>query len=263
MRKLSNKKINLLFFLFALVTASIACNFPVAVEVIGEAVSQKCETVDRETYVLAAEKLGQTPETPSDPNSAVYEVCYEVNSKILRNQNPDPISARMYEGNKQEENPGAAPEGNTQPGVDGSDGEKGSVPAGTYIGVNPEPRGDWETVEDKFIIEIAEDGIVSGTRVYIIKRDSVGPNCTVHFENGHSQTFSGYITGASGLVTVTNESFDIWDDSGCPEGSYKINNTDFVCDLSPITITGNQLEIVSKASDGNSLCGGVFQATKK
>lgn len=263
MRKLAESNIKLLFFLFALVTASIACAFPDAVEVLGEAVSQKCDTVDRETYVVAAQYLDQTPETPSDPESARYEVCYEINSKILENQKPEPISARMYEGNTQEENPGAAPEWNTQPGVDGSEGEIGSVPAGTYIGVNPEPRGDWVSVEDKFIIEIAEDGTVSGTRVLIIKRDSVGPNCTVHFENGHTQTFSGYITGPSGLVTVTNESYDIWDDSGCAEGSYKKNNTDFVCDLSPITITGNQLEIVSKASDGNSLCGGVFQATKK
>lgn len=263
MKKLAESKIKLSFFLFALVTASIACAFPDAVEVLGEAVSQKCDTVDRQTYELAAQYLDQTPETPSDPDSVRYEVCYEINSKMLDNPNPAPISARMYEGNKQEENPDAAPEGNTQPGVDGSEGEIGSVPAGTYIGVNPEPRGDWVLAEDKFIIEIAEDGIVSGTRVFVIKRDSVGPNCTVHFENGHTQTFSGYITGPNGLVTVTNESYDIWDDSGCSEGSYKKNNTDFVCDLSPITITGNQLEIVAKASDGNSLCGAVYQATKK
>lgn len=252
MRKFSDTKINIFIFILVLIAAAIACNYPDAAEVIAEAAIEKCETVSRDTYVIAAKSLGQTPETPSDPESAVYEVCYQFN-------NPNPVSARMYGGNKPEEAPDASPEENTQQGESESEGKSEPVPAGTYIGDNLETPPDWELVEGEFIIEIAEDGTVSGSRIFTIKKESVGPTCTWRWENGHTTIISGHISGANGYVTVENDSYTISDSSDCG-GSNNHQTFESVCDRAQITISGEQMEI---NGDGSSGCGFVFTATRQ
>jgi hypothetical protein len=107
MKKLFGEKTQITVFILVLMVVSIACNYPDAVEVIAEAAIEKCETVSRDSYEIAAKTLGQTPETPNDPASAVYEVCYQKN-------NPNPVSVRMY-GDYQSD-------------------AKNTIPAGTYTG---------------------------------------------------------------------------------------------------------------------------------
>jgi hypothetical protein len=247
MRKLSDPKISI--FILVLIASAIACNFPDATEVIIEAAMEKCETVSRDRYVIAAKSLGQTPEIPSDPESAVYEVCYQFN-------NPSPVSARMYGGNKQEEE---APDGPSEENKQQVEGVSATVLAGTYIGDNLDIPPDWELVESEFIIEIAEDGTVSGSRIYIIEKDSVGTTCTWHWENGHTTNISGHISGANGNVTVENESYTISDSSDCG-GSNNHKTFESVCDDAQITIFGQHMEI---NGDGSSDCGFVFTATKQ
>ena len=255
MRKFSDTKIKIFIFILVLIAASIACIFPDAVEVIVEAATEKCETVSRDTYEIAAKTLGQTPETPSDPESVVYEVCYQFN-------NPNPVSAQMHGGNKQEEAPDTPPEDISQQGEGESEGKSEPVPAGTYIGDNLEVPSDWELVEGEFIIEVAEDGTVSGFRIFIIKKESVGPTCTTHWENGHTTIITGHISGANGYVTVENDSYTIWDSSDCG-GANNHKTFESVCDGAQITISGEQMEINSTNGDGNSGCGFVYTATKQ
>jgi hypothetical protein len=57
----------------------------------------------------------------------------------------------MIDGDKLEDNEPIESEGKT------------NIPAGTYIGDNLEIPPDWELVEGEFIIDIAEDGTVSGS----------------------------------------------------------------------------------------------------
>ena len=133
------------------------------------------------------------------------------------------------------------------------------VPAGTYVGDNGEVPPDWELVEGEFIIEVAEDGTVTGSRIYVIKKESVGATCTWRRENGHTTSISGLMTGANGNVTVENESYTVSDSSDC--GGSNIHRTfESVCDAAEITVSGEQMEI---SGDGSSDCGFVFTATKE
>jgi len=140
-----------------------------------------------------------------------------------------------------------------------SEGKSEPVPVGTYIGDNGGIPPDWELVEGEFIIEVAGDGTVSGSRIYIIKKESVGGTCTWRWENGHTTSISGYISGANGYVTVENDSYTISDSSDCG-GSNNHQTFESVCDAAQITISGEQMEI---HGDGSSGCGIVFTATKQ
>ena len=53
------------------------------------------------------------------------------------------------------------------------------------------------------------------------------------------------------------------DDSSCSYGSYNLKTYEIVCDRSELMITGDDLEIVTKSSDGDSLCGSVYRASKQ
>ena len=135
--------------------------------------------------------------------------------------------------------------------------------AGTYIGQDIEKPPDWDLVQAEFTIAITEEGVVSGTRVYSIRRESVGPNCSTIYESTHTTHFSGQIVTTEGIISVTTTTENVTDDSSCSWGSYKLKTYETVCDLSLITITGDQLEIVTKASDPGSACGAVFTASRQ
>ena len=141
--------------------------------------------------------------------------------------------------------------------------EADSSIAGRYIGKEIDKPPDWDLVEAQFFIDIADDGTVSGSRIYKIRMESVGPMCTTHYESTHTASFSGQITGSKGIMTVSSKTDNLVDDSSCSNGSYNLKTYDFVCEQSELTISGNDLEIVTKSSDKNSLCGAVFQATKQ
>jgi hypothetical protein len=107
MKKLSTLKIKILINILALTAATLACNFSgvkdMVEEAIQEEVYEKCAPVDRAEYERAAAELGIAPETPINPEYAVYEVCY-----INDNGHEVVRSIRMSEGYRPED-----PEDNT------------------------------------------------------------------------------------------------------------------------------------------------------
>jgi hypothetical protein len=251
-----------LLVLFALITVTLACNFSDLRDMVQEEAGfTKCRPVDRATYEWAAEYLGEVPETPKYPEGAVYKVCF-----ANANGQGGITSIRMSDGKRTNEgesdNPitsNQAESGNVTALTPADDEYVGSIPAGTYIGVNLEIPHDWELIEGEFIINIAADGTVSGSRIFIIKRESVSPTCTWRWENGHNTTISGHISGADGTVTVDNDSYTISDASNC--GGLNNHQTfESVCDKAQITISGDLLIITGDGSDG---CGFIFQAAKQ
>lgn len=116
MTELSEAKVGIAITLLLLIAASIACNHPLAGEAIQDAMSERCVEIDRSTYETLAAELGQTPETPKYPESAVYEACtHEKVGGIDLYGNEGKISSvRMSEGYRPE--------------------EENKIPAGTYTG---------------------------------------------------------------------------------------------------------------------------------
>ena len=135
--------------------------------------------------------------------------------------------------------------------------------AGMYIGEQTETPPDWELVESEYFINIAEDGSVSGSRIFIIKKESVSPMCTTYYQSSYITSISGQIDGTSGIITVITNVDNLKDDSSCSYGSYNLKTYEIVCDQSELMITGDDLEIVTKSSDGDSLCGSVYRASKQ
>ncbi len=114
-------------------------------------------------------------------------------------------------------------------------------------------------LNDEFTVDVAKDGTVSGSRIYRIRKETVGTTCTWRWENGHSTTISGHVSGADGFVTVENDSYTISDGSNC-DATNNHQKFESVCEKAQITISGDQLQI---NGDGSSDCGFVFKATKQ
>jgi len=238
MNKKNILKIEKFRALLALIVVTLACNIPNVRNMVEEAFLERCYPVDRAEYERAATELGLTPETPKYPEGAVYEVCYIEKSRA----NDVLTSVRMIEGYRPTE-----------------DEDANSSPAGTYIGDNLDIPPDWELVKGEFILYVAEDGTVSGSRIYIIKKETVGTTCVWRYENGHTSIINGYISGADGYVRVENDSYTISDASDC--GGLNNHQTfESVCDEAQISISGDRLEI---NGGGSGDCGFVFTATKQ
>ncbi len=116
MKGLSEIKNQITIILLLLISASIACNYPNAGEAIQEGVSERCFEIDRNTYERLASELGQTPETPKYPESAIYEACTheKVGGFDLYGKEGEISSVRMSEGYRPE--------------------EENKIPVGTYTG---------------------------------------------------------------------------------------------------------------------------------
>ncbi len=227
-----------LLVLLALIVVTLACSIPFMQGELEEAVIEKCYPVDQAVYEKSARELGQIPKTAEYPEYAVYEVCYFGKKRTDDNI----ISVRMSEGYRPTEAEGI-----------------NSLYAGTYIGENLEVPPDWELVEGEFILKVTEDGTVSGSRIYRIRKETVGTTCTWRWENGHTTNISGHISGADGFVTVENDSYTISDGSNC-DATNNHQKFESVCEKAQITISGDQLQI---NGDGSSDCGFVYKATKQ
>ncbi len=253
-------KFYVLVFVLVLMGSSVACGISEVLQVGFEAARESCIQVSRTRYERAAEELGETPGTPKDPENAVYKVCYIED---------DLYSVRMSEGYRDEdEDENGEPaksdtdEDNEEYTEEDEKGEPGI--AGTYIGVHPPPRyEDWYRAEEEYIINIAEDGTVSGSVIVVTKRDAVTENCSTYLEYNSRSTISGHISGTSGFVTVTIYEFNYTDTTNCVSGSFESTTQDLVCDVSEITISGNQLTVFTGSSDPDVTCGYAFRATKE
>ena len=131
MSKLSVQKIQIFSFILALITASIACNYPDVVEVIGEEAMESCVTVGRSRYETVAAQLGQTPETPKYPESAVYEECYI---------EKDVTSVRMSDGYRSD--------------------EENIIPAGSYTGESNFYSTLENDIDDSFLEPVCTENTV-------------------------------------------------------------------------------------------------------
>jgi hypothetical protein len=243
---LSTKKSYNLIVLLIFFIVSIACRTPDAIQVIINSAINNCRNVSRTAYEKASYKLGQIPETPEDEETAVYQICY-ADGQI--------VSAKMFAGYKSEEDEAVDPPTKIMEGANTS-----SNTAGTYLGEFWEVPPSWELVIAEFIIVVAEDGTVSGTKKYQIERVSADYNCTTRWENGHTTLINGHlIDGTNGLVSVQTDAYTIWDSSDC--GGVNSHNThESVCDVAQITISGNKMEIRGDGSEG---CGFNYSATRQ
>lgn len=245
MKQLPAVKLKWIIALIPFIIVSVACNFIDILNVGLSAFQERCTEVSRDRYVQLAGELGVTPQTPQYPESAVYEACYQ-DSKVVK--------VRMSEGYREENEDDEK--------IEKAENSDNSV-AGTYIGEIETPPS-WDRIQAEYVINVAEDGSVSGHKIHIYQTETDGPVCFRRHEVGHTVLFSGYISGNSGIVNVTSSSYNLRDDSDCKDGSVRNDVTEYVCDLSTITITGNELEIRVKSSDGNTYCqSGGYYATKQ
>jgi len=238
-------KTHCLILLFSLLVPSMACRVIDALQVMVKAATENCRTVSRAVYERASYDLGQEPKTPENPEAVVYQVCYG---------DGKPVSAKMVAGYQSEIDEAAEPPENIA-----EEAMISSIPAGTYMGDLNEVPPSWNMLKNEFIIEVAEDGAVSGTKNYQIERESADSNCTARWENGHTTIINGYLSGSTGLVYVQTDSYTIWDMTDCG-GVYSHNTYESECDAALITISGGQMEISGGGSEG---CGFNFKATKQ
>jgi len=210
MKHLSEIKIQIIIPLLMLIGASLACNYPDAVEVIAEAAMEHCFTVSRNQYESSAAQLGQAPETPKYPESAIYEVC-QIEG--------EPSSVRMTDGNKPEEKPET-----------GESEEGDSVPVGTYVGTSNYPEAlsnifdPGQYTKNEVIVRVADDGTISGSYLLHYIGDPFVINwnekeCTGYGEVDFTGTFFGQLTSSNGMIeseeswvcTVYSNCDDLWD----------------------------------------------------
>jgi hypothetical protein len=213
MNKLQVQKIQKSIFWLFVIFVSFACRIPDAVQVIMDSATQKCETVSREIYEISARQIGQTPETPDDPESAVYEVCYSIN-------NPNPISVRMYGGNKlEDEDNEQIDNGEPNPNPSASDADENITITGTYVGTSNYPEvlrnmgwfkeDEGDLTYHNVTVNVADDGNVSGTySLYFVgyQQDNFeyfGEICSGHAEADITGVFEGQLTGSQGTIRST------------------------------------------------------------
>lgn len=226
MKQLFAEKIKWFIAFLPLIIASVACNIVDILNVGLSAFQERCAEVSREEYVSLAESLGETPKTPQHPESAVYEACY--NNSGLK-------SVRMSEGYKEDE----------------EQVKSDLNPAGTYIFegyVNDEPPpggDDWEyQLESDFTILVADDGTVTGFRIYLLSVDDIREGCATRNEQGITTNVSGFLDGHQGYVILENKrwNFHEYHGSECGDGKDYFRDEEDVCEAI-VTISGNQMDV--------------------
>ena len=227
MKQFSAGKIKWYIAFLPLIIASVACNIVDILNVGLSAFQERCTEVSREEYMSFAEMLGETPKTPQYPDSAVYEACY--NAEGLK-------SVRMSEGYREDE----------------KEVKSDFNPAGTYIYevyVNDEPPpggDDWEyELESDFTIRVADDGTVTGFKIYLLRVDDVSATgCATRNEQGITTNVSGLLDGNQGYVKLENKRWDFHEYHGaeCGDGIHIFKDEEDVCDAT-ITVSGNQMDI--------------------
>jgi hypothetical protein len=130
--------------------------------------------------------------------------------------------------------------------------EKNNIPVGTYIYdmlVNDEPPpggDDWEyELESEFIIRVANDGTVTGFKIYRIWVDSVSATgCVTRSEEGFTTNVLGFLEGNQGYAKLENKHWDFWEYHGeeCGDGKDYFKDEEDICEAI-ITVSGNQMEI--------------------
>jgi len=225
MIKLPALKIYILMVVLVLMGSSVACRLGRIGEIleIGVHVAQQenCSEIFRYEYEMFAKDLGETPETPKNSETAIYEACF-IEDEV--------VSVRMIEMNP----------------------EKMIIPVGTYIyeeyvNDQPPPGGeDWEyELESDFTIRVADDGTVTGFKIYLLWVDYVSATgCATRNEQGITTNVSGLLDGNQGYVKLENKRWDFHEYHGaeCGDGKDILKDEEDICDAI-ITVSGNQMDI--------------------
>lgn len=160
-----------------------------------------CTGVGRGEYEVAAKALGQVPQVSQTPEQAHYVVCYDLESGL-------PQSARLFGALTDEEREAI--------GQDQSEKPPTSPGSTRYVGTM-----DWSLLDERdsvfdgqywnpdqyqkniILIEVADDGTVSGE--YELINTFVGTDnyCTVTMTYHFSGVFSGQIVDTEGTITVS------------------------------------------------------------
>ena len=237
MQMFSGKNIRLFLFILALIAVSLACNTPDAINMIAEAAVEKCNVISRAKYESYAAKLGQVPETPKYPESAVYEVCF-IDMELSQ--------VRMSEGYRPEED---------------TSEETNLIPAGVYTGefyFNEDHSDITELMENEINVNISNSGIVTGSAVFRFNNTYVSEDlCTHYTEKGESYTISGQFEGADReTVEVNKSSYFLNEHTPCGETTRSDENCS--CE-GVLTVSDGELKIRCGSSSG---CGVVIFAEK-
>jgi len=130
--------------------------------------------------------------------------------------------------------------------------EKNNSSVGTYICemyVNDEPPpggDDWEyEFESDFSIKVANDGTVTGFKIYKIWVDSVSATgCATRSEEGYTTNVSGFLEGNQGSAILEDKGWSFWEYHGeeCGDGKDYFKEEEGVREAI-ITVSGNQMEI--------------------
>jgi len=252
MTKLFIQKTQIFLFILALIVASIACNAPRNAEELEKDVEvnmgwspenpEECYSTDRDEYEIKAGILGQAPEIPKYPESAVYEVCY-IDSEVS--------SVRMADGE--------APEDNEVTENVGND----SIPAGTYTGefyYNEDHADNDVLMANEINVNISNKGIVDGSANLQFNWSEITNNpelCTHYFEKGTSYIISGQINGVDReTVEVQKSTYQIIEHSPC--GEYERSDQECSCE-GVLTVSDGELKI---RCGSDSDCGVVLFAKR-
>jgi hypothetical protein len=209
-----------------------------AVDLIFSTVTERCTTVDRESYVSAMESLGRTPEVPDDPATAQYKSCYNrwtidtTDAWMVGGDSPVEEESTTEEVSDEEgQETGETTDDDSAPDDDAlgdeldppEDEEEvlGEIPAGTYVGAFYEMSpNDCTWLENEIVVEISEEGIVDGYGVLV--DNCVTPRKSFDCEGFHVHedyyTISGKIAGDfREPVTLTRSHFESHDTTDCGE----------------------------------------------
>lgn len=187
-----------------------------------------CTAVGRGEYETAAQRLGNEPDTPDNPENVVYLVCYDLASYT-------PIYASMTEpDHKTEGKPTETAESQPSP-----TSREGQIPHGSYTGeVDDHQLHEWlwqgmdidgfikdgRISGNQVFITVAEDGPVSGSlSSSFISDEYYDGQCLEYWEDEIDGFFEGTITESRGLVTL--HITQAWTyHNNCPDGNYQLSD---------------------------------------
>jgi hypothetical protein len=209
-----------------------------AVDLVFSTVTERCTTVDRESYVSAMESLGRTPEVPDDPETAQYKRCYNRwtidttdawmvggDSPVEEGSTTGEVSDEEGQETGETTDDDSAPDddvlGDEVGPPDDAEERLGEIPAGTYVGAFREASAlDCTWLENEIVVEISDEGAVDGygVLVYTCVTPRKSFDCEGFHEREDYYTISGQIAGDfREPVTLTRSHFESHDTTDCGE----------------------------------------------
>lgn len=226
MESLFDKKAGVVILVLIMITASPACNYPDAVQVMLDSVIDHCVNVSRGAYVTAAVELGQEPENPENPEDVVYEICYV---------DGHPVSARVI-GGEQKDSVGTF---------------RGTITDTEWnrnYGMFTPPETPGTIVENQILIHVGDSGNVTGTLRYaetgaVLMTDTSNEGtCTFTQDQSHRGEAAGAIDDQSGEIVFEGEFFSItYFSEACANGPREVESSEDLRIVIPVTVSQGKI----------------------